>query len=936
MALNRDKILREAEKLVQKGKIEQAIREYEKLLKLNPNDANTINRVGDLYGRIGEVEKAIELYERIADHFTQDGFTTKAIAILKKINRLAPQRLDIFERLADLYIQQGLTVEAKSQLEILADWYAKNDDMDRAVMTHRKLLDLDPSNHIAHLRLADLLLQIGDSEEALGEYDRLGQMLIQRGKLDEAERLYRHALEQNPPSGEFLEPICSAVLEAGRTTVARELLDAALEVSPGSTALQIIDVRCRVQLGEGEGALSRAEELLKHDPDNEELRLLAGKVLLSMGEAVRARGHLLPAAERLLEAGDYTSAQAILQDLVQATPKDPEVLSRALQAFQPSGDEEMLFTLRAALADAHFRTGRHDAARKLYVELLERDGSNDLFRQRLAQLDQGAPPPPEDEEVEVVEVSAAAVEEAEALAPKPEPVEEPDEVPPPFNPTERLAEANVFAKYGLLDKAANHLEEIVVHFPDHQEAREKYVSLLIEKGDGNRALEVAGPLITQLEAAGESDRVAELRGLLSEFGEVSGETAAVADEPVVEVAASVPAPTQTDDEVIIVDIDEAEAEAPPVAVAEPVSVDDEEVIIEFEVEEFEPVAGVDEATPADEFDVVDVSEDVAQAEAEEAAQIALEAESEAEIEITIEDSEEVAVIEIDESPEIATATPVEVEDRDTDADLVVLADDDDVEELVEMTGVTGPSPGDLDQLDFFIAQDLNEDAIRLLERLEAEHPGDTEVVSRRTTLKAKGVLLEEVAVGADSSGSEELFAEEDEFIDLGHELESELAEEEALVEEATGRGQEEALLEEVFKEFQKGVAEQLSEEDSDTHFNLGIAYKEMGLLPEAIREFQISARDTRYFVECCSMIGVCYLEQGMASQAAEWYGKALTAEGLTPEAKLALRYDMASALEQAGECTQAHGMFEEIAENEPGYRDVSTRLDTLDGQRQVN
>ena len=53
MAIKRDKILKTAEKLVQKGKLEQAIREYEKLLSASPGDTNTINRLGDLYGRVG-------------------------------------------------------------------------------------------------------------------------------------------------------------------------------------------------------------------------------------------------------------------------------------------------------------------------------------------------------------------------------------------------------------------------------------------------------------------------------------------------------------------------------------------------------------------------------------------------------------------------------------------------------------------------------------------------------------------------------------------------------------------------------------------------------------------------------------------------------------------------------------------------------------------
>ena len=102
MAVKRDKLLRDAEKLVQKGKLEQAIKDYEKILRRFPDDTTIINRVGDLYGRVGQLQRAIELYEDIAKHFTRDGFTTKEIAILKKIQRLDPQRLDIFERLAEL------------------------------------------------------------------------------------------------------------------------------------------------------------------------------------------------------------------------------------------------------------------------------------------------------------------------------------------------------------------------------------------------------------------------------------------------------------------------------------------------------------------------------------------------------------------------------------------------------------------------------------------------------------------------------------------------------------------------------------------------------------------------------------------------------------------------------------------------------------------
>ncbi len=177
MAISRDKILKGAEKLVQKGKIDNAIREYEKLLKFNPNDVNTINRVGDLYNRIGQVDRAVELYERIANTFATDGFTSKAIAIFKKISRLAPDRVEIFERLADLYIQQGLVIEARSQYQVLADWFLKNEDVENGIQTMRKLVQVDPENHMAHLRLADLLFRQGSGQEAIDVYDGLGSML---------------------------------------------------------------------------------------------------------------------------------------------------------------------------------------------------------------------------------------------------------------------------------------------------------------------------------------------------------------------------------------------------------------------------------------------------------------------------------------------------------------------------------------------------------------------------------------------------------------------------------------------------------------------------------------------------------------------------------------------------------------------------------------
>ncbi|MFV2073238.1 MAG: tetratricopeptide repeat protein [Thermoanaerobaculales bacterium] len=934
MAIKKDKVLKDAEKLVQKGKVEQAVREYEKVLKAYPEDTTTINRVGDLYGRMGNVERAIELYEQIADHFTKDGFNTKAIAILKKINRLDPQRLHIFGRLGELYLEQGLTVEAKNQYRMLADWYLKNEDLDNAIESHQKLVDLEPDNHMSALRLADLLFQRGDAEAALDVYDRLGRMLIQAKKMDEAERLYRHVLDQDPPHGEFLVPVCEALLDAGRAPVAREFLISATNKSPESMVLKALAVRVHLVLGEAKTAVELAREVLAQDSDNLELRTLVGGALLSTGEAAEAREMLMPVCEDLLKKGDFQGAQKALQELLTAVPQDQQVLNLAVRAFRPSGDQETLFTLSAALAESYFRSGEQGGARRLYLELLEHEPESKLFRQRLAVLDGVEPgdvslPGSEveaelDDVVEEIVVEPGEIEFVDVgLDPASATAEaEGEEVPAPvvFDPAERLAEANVFAKYGLVEKAIHHLEDIVRFYPEEMGAREKLAFLYIEQGDREAAIGVAGPAFEHYREQENVDRMDALLAAMPELTEwapddertevleAGDQIAAVADD---EIEAAEPA--VTDAEAVLqgseADLPEAEFVDEESDLVEIVDVEgDLEAVVEKDPEPLVEELIVDYQAEVDLFELP--SADGGEREPEPEAETAEEP--------VVAETEEKTVDEA--IGELPAPPPVMEEISD---------------ELFEISdSFSGPSVGDLQQVDFFFEQELYEDAARVLIGLEEAHPEDAEVQARRLKLKEVGVLVEQVEPVEE--GSEELFADEEQYIDLAKELEAELAEEEAMVEEATGRGKGEALLEEVFREFQKGVAEQLSEEDSDTHFNLGIAYREMGLLPEAIREFQVASRDPSYFVECCSMIGVCYQDQGLWSEAAEWFQKALVAPDISSDARIALRYDLAVALESGGDTGQAVELFEEIEASAAGYRDVSQRLSVLAQQRQAN
>jgi tetratricopeptide (TPR) repeat protein len=176
---------------------------------------------------------------------------------------------------------------------------------------------------------------------------------------------------------------------------------------------------------------------------------------------------------------------------------------------------------------------------------------------------------------------------------------------------------------------------------------------------------------------------------------------------------------------------------------------------------------------------------------------------------------------------------------------------------------------------------------------------------------------------------ENLFADEDDFFDLAAELESELEEES----EEVSLSEEEQSLEEIFKEFKKGVEQQLDSEDYDTHYNLGIAYKEMGLIDEAIGEFQLASKDPKRAVECASMLGLCFLEKGMPQLAIKWYRKGLEMPEITPEEHVGLLYDLGCAFMEVGDTDNGQKALVEVYGLNSNYRDIVTRIKQLEDAR---
>jgi tetratricopeptide (TPR) repeat protein len=143
-------------------------------------------------------------------------------------------------------------------------------------------------------------------------------------------------------------------------------------------------------------------------------------------------------------------------------------------------------------------------------------------------------------------------------------------------------------------------------------------------------------------------------------------------------------------------------------------------------------------------------------------------------------------------------------------------------------------------------------------------------------------------------------------------------------------------LAEVFQEFRSELGELGGEEeDLETHYNLGIAYREMGLLDEAIGEFQKVAQAVQkgkpfpYAMNCSTLLALSFLDKGEPKIASLWYQRALETPGLDHEAVLALRYDLGVSLDLAGEASAALDSFRQVYAMNIDYRDVADRIAML-------
>ena len=135
--------------------------------------------------------------------------------------------------------------------------------------------------------------------------------------------------------------------------------------------------------------------------------------------------------------------------------------------------------------------------------------------------------------------------------------------------------------------------------------------------------------------------------------------------------------------------------------------------------------------------------------------------------------------------------------------------------------------------------------------------------------------------------------------------------------------------EEIFDAFKKGVKEQLGEDDADAHYDLGIAYMEMGLFDDAVSEFEIARSSPAKAAEACYMAAVALTRKGEPQAAIEYYREGLRTPDLQQGMKLNLNYELAMALDDVGDMRGALQHFKAVLEMDRNYREVAQCLKAI-------
>ena len=183
---------------------------------------------------------------------------------------------------------------------------------------------------------------------------------------------------------------------------------------------------------------------------------------------------------------------------------------------------------------------------------------------------------------------------------------------------------------------------------------------------------------------------------------------------------------------------------------------------------------------------------------------------------------------------------------------------------------------------------------------------------------------------ADSPSTQD-WKSDDEFIDLGEWLEKNRTPSSTrmIAHDEEPEDNEQKDFAEMLDKFKAGISRNVDEEDFESHYDLGIAFREMGLLDEAIGSFQKAARGTSERVRASEAIGQCFMDKGEAGVTMTVLERLISEPDMTDAQLVGVLYLLGRAAESLSRYSEAASYYQRVLAVQIGFRDAADRLSSL-------
>ncbi len=413
-----------------------------------------------------------------AQKYLERGQEQRALEEFARVVQEDPSDTRTWLKMAEIHVHRGALAEAREIYLRTAEIYIGQGFLPKAATVYKSVLKLTPTLPHVRIQLGELYHRMGMVSDALGELEMAARELLQSGQSAEALPALRRIVELNPDNVVSHIRLAEAASKAGLTGEAIGALTQAAD-------------QLRRE-GRADEFLRVAERLLFHQPDNHALaRELAASYIARKNPRL---------------------ALAKLQRPLRAAPRDPDnvgLLAQALETLDPRN----AVSVWRELAEIHADARREDARDAAVRAALALDPTNGESREMAARwgisLSAAAArarvPPPVPGRGSV----SSAVTGVDPRAPAPAPEGTPLAVrgassgPHTDDVSRILSEAEVFVKYGLGERAVDHLRRVFAIEPEHRGARERLASVLARIGRKGEAAAELVAVARQLRTAGD-------------------------------------------------------------------------------------------------------------------------------------------------------------------------------------------------------------------------------------------------------------------------------------------------------------------------------------------------------------------------------------------------------------------------------------------------